>query len=265
MELPLIVYQIIFFFTLLVLVVTIAGGFFVGFLWLFRRARPNPYANKLYALLLWAFSFTMTDRFLMYSDIANRHPKFSFLPIYFSFSLGPLLFYYVKSRLYPKFRLHRADLKHFIFPVVQAIILLYIGFQSDEAKHNFRHYFFSPFYGNFEKGVYILFFSFYLYSAYRFIGHERILLAKYNSNSSFNNNNLRRQLLITGWLKRMVKVMFILFAVNASFILVDYFSFKFFEINLNTKAMFTALTELSFASMIGWLIVNGYFAWRRKI
>jgi hypothetical protein len=263
MELPIIVYQIIFFFTVLVLVVTIAGGFFVGFLWLFRRARPNPYANKLYALLLWAFSFTMLDRFLVYSEIALRHPRLSFLPIYFSFSLGPLLFYYVKSRLYPKFRLHREDIKHFVFPVVQAVILLYIGFQSDEAKHNFRRNFFSPFYGNFEKGVYILFFFFYLYSAYRFIGHERMLLKQIPLKS--RTTKLRRQILITGWLKRMVKGLFILFAVNASFILVEYFSFKIFKINLNGRAMFTSLTELSFGSMIGWLIINGYFAWRRKI
>jgi hypothetical protein len=263
MELPLIVYQILFFFTILVLVITISGGFFIGFLWLFRRARPNPLSNKLYAFLLWAFSFTMLDRFLVYSDIAVHYPRFSFLPIYFSFSLGPLLFYYVKSRLYPKFRLHRADIKHFIFPVVQGVILLYIGFQGEEAKRSFKTRFFSPFYGNFEKGVYILLFFFYLYSAYRFIGHERILLSRIPLKS--RSSVIRRQILIAGWLKRMVKVLFILFAVNASFILVEYFSFKVFKINLNGKAMFSSLTELSFGSMIGWLIVNGYFAWRRKI
>jgi hypothetical protein len=63
----------------------------------------------------------------------------------------------------------------------------------------------------------------------------------------------------------MVKVLFILFGVHAFFLLTDYFGFKFFNVNLQTKALFSAFYELSFVSMLFWLFLNGFFAWRRGL
>ena len=77
--------------------------------------------------------------------------------------------------------------------------------------------------------------------------------------------DFRRQILVVGWLKRMVKVLFIIFGVHAVFILMDYFSYKIFDVNLQTKALFPAFYELSFEAMLLWLILNAFFAWRRGL
>ncbi len=244
----------------------ITGGI-MGTLFLMRR-RDNYWVNLLYGLLLLSFTFTIFDKFLRYSLLSYRYPNWSFLPIYMSFAFAPLLFFYVKSRLYAQhFTMHRRDFKHFILPTVQFALLSWVTLQDVQAKMDFRDNFFSPFYGNFEKGVFILHFFLYLYFSYRFILHEKLPLSIKARKGLLNlsDTGFRRQILIVGWLKRMVKTLFILFGVHASFILTDYFSFRLFGLNLQTKSLFSALYELSFVAMLAWLFVNGIFAWRKKV
>ncbi len=259
---------------MIIMVGGVVTGSIMGALFLIRR-QENYWVNLLFGLFLLSFSLTLFDKFLRYSLLSYRYPNWSFLPIYLSFAFGPLLFFYVKSRLYTqRFSMHRPDFKHFILPTVQFVLLLWVTVQDVNLKMDFQTNFFSPFYGNFEKGIFIIQFFLYLYFSYRFILHEKISLSKgVHSDSKkkqqglvkLSNANIRRQVLIVGWLKRMVKVLFILFGIHASFILTDYFSFRLFEINLQTKALFSSGYELSFVAMLFWLCVNGFFAWQRRI
>jgi hypothetical protein len=258
---PPIVFDLIRWFTAFAMAVSVLSGLIIASLFLIRRTQPNRWANWLFAGLLTAFALTLLDRLLNFTFFTQRHPSVFFLPIYLSFALAPLLFFYVKSRLYPQFHMYRRDFKHFILPTVQISLLLMMMFQSAEQKAHFQTHFFSPFYGNFEKGVFILQLFLYLYFAYRFIRHERFQLMKKSQKPTFN----RRQVLVVGWLKRMVKVLFILFGVHASFILTDYFSYRLFEINLQSKIIFPAVYELSFAAMLAWLCLNALFALQRRL
>jgi hypothetical protein len=245
----------------------IVTGMIMGVLFLIRR-QENYWVNLLFGLLLLSFSLTLSDKFLRYSLLCYRYPNWSFLPIYLSFAFGPLLFFYVKSRLYTQyFNMHRPDFKHFILPTVQFALLLGVTVQAVETKMSFQEKIFSPFYGNFEKGVFILQFFLYLYFSYRFILHEKYPLSKKTQKGvlKLSNTHTRRQVLIVGWLKRMVKVLFIFFGIHASFILTDYFSFRLFEINLQTKVLFSSGYELSFVAMLFWICLNGFFAWQRRI
>lgn len=230
-------------------------GLFLGILIALRQS-GTPLTKRLFSFLLLAFSLTLLNNFLAYWGVFNRHPRYYFLPIYFSLSLGPLLFFYVKSQLYPAMQLRRNDSKHFIMPIVQLVIFLMIGFRSLAFKSNIRQHFFSPVYGSFEDALYLVTFFMYCYFAYRFIKHEIAHLQAHRN---------RRYRLILGWQKRMVKVLFMLFFVNAAYIITDYVSYRYFDINLNNKALFSAYGELSFAAMLFWLSLNAWFALRRGL
>jgi hypothetical protein len=250
------IFDIIHWLTAFALLAGVVSGLGVAALFLIRRTQPNRWSNWLFAALLSTMSLTLFDKFLNFTLLTHWHPLLSFLPIYSSFIFGPLLFFYVKSRLYPQFEMDKSDFKHFILATVQFYLLLMMTFKDVDSKADFHIYFFSPFYGNFEKGVFILQFFSYLYFSYRFILHERLLR---------KTTARRRQILVLGWLKRMVKTLFIVFGIHAVFILTDYFSYKLFGMNLQEKTLFSALYELSFAGMLAWLCLNGYFALRRKL
>ena len=239
----------------------VLSGLGIASLFLIRKTQPNKWSNWLFAGLLATMSLTLLDKFLNFTELTKRHPSVSVLPIYLSFAFGPLLFYYVKSRLYRHFDMIRSDFKHFIMPIVQMALLLMMTFRDAESKAAFRTEFFSPFYGNFEKGVFIMQFFLYLYFSYRFILHLRFTLMQKRKSLLSG----RRHVLVVGWLKRMVKVLFMLFGIHASFILTDYFSFRLFDINLQTKLLFSVAYELSFTSMLGWLCLNAFFALQRRL
>ncbi len=239
----------------------VLSGLGLAGLLLIRKTQPNKWANWLFAALLVTMALTLLDKFLNFTFTTKRHPSVSVLPIYLSFAFGPLLFYYVKSRLYRQFDMRRSDFKHFILPTVQFYLLLMMAFKNAESKATFRTDFFSPFYGNFEKGVFIIQFFLYLYFSYRFILHERFALKEKRK----THLSGRRHVLVVGWLKRMVKGLFILFGIHAYFILTDYFSYKLFDLNLQTKTLFSSAYELSFTAMLAWLCLNVFFALQRKL
>ena len=247
MPLSFTIYDLIRWIAAFALLAGVVSGLGVAALFLIRRTQPNRWSNWLFAGLLSAMSLTLLDKFLNFTLLTHRYPNLSFLPIYSSFILGPLLFFYVKSRLYPRFDMGRSDFKHFILGTVQFYLLLMMTFKSADSKTEFNIYYFSPFYGNFEKGVFILQFFLYLYFSYRFILHERLLR---------KTTAQRRQILVLGWLKRMVKTLFILFGIHAFFILTDYFTYKWFGMDLQEKSLFPAFYELSFAAMLAWLCLN---------
>lgn len=248
-------------FTAFAMIAGVLSGLGIAGLFLIRQTQPNKWANWLFSALLVSMSLTLLDKFLNFMELTKRHPSVSVLPIYLSFAFGPLLFYYVKSRLYRSFDMTRSDFKHFILPTVQLALLGMMTFRDAESKVTFRTDFFSPFYGNFEKGVFIMQFFLYLYFSYRFILHERFALMEKQKSLMKG----RRHVLVVGWLKRMVKTLFILFGVHASFILTDYFSYRLFDLNLQTKTLFSVAYELSFTAMLGWLCLNGLFALQRKL
>ena len=267
MAIPPFLYDLIRWLTMLLMVGGIVSGGILGLLEL-RVKSINKWQKILFSLLIISFSLTLLDKFLGYSMLMQRHSKIAFLPIYQSFALGPLLFFYVKSHLYPhNFSMHRRDFKHFILPTVQIALLAWVSIQDKTTKIEFQSHFFSPFYGNFEKGVFITQFFLYLYFSYRFILHEKhpLSIKASRNRNKMSEAGFRRQILVVGWLKRMVKVLFILFGVHAFFILTDYFSFKIFDLNLQTKTLFSAFYELSFVAMLFWLCLNAYFAWRRGL
>ena len=54
------------------------------------------------------------------------------MPFYYSLSIGPLFYLFVKSKF--SYRLNKSDLVHLVIPAIQAVIYFSIGFRSVEFK-----------------------------------------------------------------------------------------------------------------------------------
>ncbi len=250
-----------------ILLLIILGALPQGLYFMWKKNPSRPLAHFIYGLLLLSSSFVLMDRFIQFTRLNFWHKELLFFPTNVSFLIGPFVFFFVKSQLYPQFKFQRADIKHFILPITQIIVLALIALTSAETKENLLSYFFSPATGNFERGVFAIHCTTYLYFAYRFVKHARAKAEKTmtTQNTKSITSALRYQFLIVGWLKRCYKVLITWFGIHAAFIVTDYFSYKLFDVNLQTKTLFSALYELSFAAFVAWLMLNGLFILRRNL
>jgi hypothetical protein len=242
--------------TALTMLCTALGGIGIGSL-LLLAARGHYLSNRLFSAVLILMGLTLLNNFNMFWGIYDRFPSFRFLPIYYSLWIGPLIFFLAKSKLYPQFRLQSSDLKHFILPILQASLFTWVSMQDNATKEHIFKTNFSPAYGGLEDACFILLTWLYLYFGYRFVKHAMA--------GARHTGADRREILIIGWLKRMIKVFFIWFGIHASFLATDWFSFWYLATNLRTKTLFSSGLELSFAAMLGWLTLNALFGWRRRI
>ncbi|RYU79158.1 helix-turn-helix domain-containing protein [Hymenobacter persicinus] len=92
-------------------------------------ARYNRVPNRFLALLLLAIALWVLDGFFRVSDIYGQNPDWYFLPIYYSFAFGPLLYFYVQSLINHEFRLRPAQAWHFAPVLLQAGLYWWLCFQ----------------------------------------------------------------------------------------------------------------------------------------
>lgn len=237
--------------TLYILLICIVQALVVGFYYLFRKG-DNKIANVFLGTLLWTLSFTLGHQAFVILDVFERSPDWLFLPIYFTLSFGPLLFYSVKFRLYPTYRFEKSDLKHAILPVGQWLYFIVLFFQPVDFKSAMGRHLFSPFYGSAEMLLYVGTFYAYLYSAYRYI---RFKYAK------LRHSKNHPELKIVLHQKRMVKVLILLFWFNSAYIGGDFIMYELLDYNLHDLRGFTRLGDLSFAAIAFWV---GWRAWKGK-
>jgi len=111
--------------------VAVTVSIFMGFLLLSQKEKKHI-SISLLAFLLILSGLTLFNDILVTSGISNRIKQLYFIPIYYSLSIGPLFFLFIKSKF--KYRLDRSDSIHAIIPIIQAIIYFAIGFRSVEFK-----------------------------------------------------------------------------------------------------------------------------------
>lgn len=76
----------------------------------------------------------MVDVFMRVSGIYGQRPEFYFLPIYYSFAFGPLIYFYVKSITNSAFKLKWIHLLHFIPVILQAGLYLFLSTKDYSFK-----------------------------------------------------------------------------------------------------------------------------------
>lgn len=95
----------------------------------------NKLANRLLAFLMLAITGWILDAFLRASGIYGQKPSLYFLPIYYSFAFGPLLYFYVRTVTNKEFAFTRQELYHFIPVLLQAAFYWLITFQDYQTKY----------------------------------------------------------------------------------------------------------------------------------
>lgn len=111
--------------------VGVAVSIFMGGLLLFQRDKQHISVVILASLLIMS-GLTLLNDVLVTSGISNRIQQLYFIPIYYSLSIAPLFYLFIKSKF--NNRLAKSDALHAIVPILQATVYLSIGFGSVEFK-----------------------------------------------------------------------------------------------------------------------------------
>ena len=227
----------------------IALNVLVAFGLVFRK-NENKRADYFTAAMLVVYALTCLHHIFVLQDIYVEKPQWLFLPIYLTLSLGMTLFFTVKLRLFPTYRFVGSDLKHFILPVGQWLyfIILFLGF-SVAYREGVGRKFYSPFYGGLEMALYIVTFYFYLFASYRYTQFKI---------SSLRKNKVGGEPLFEAFvLRRMLRVMIILFWINSAYIVIDFAMYELLQLDMHRFRGFTRFGDLSFAAMAGWVGLSG--------
>ncbi|MCP3929172.1 MAG: hypothetical protein GY705_08740 [Bacteroidetes bacterium] len=236
--------------TLLVLLVGIVQGGVMGLLAWWRKSGSRR-SVVFYAICLLSFSFTLLHHLFLKTGFFKVHPRLLFLPIYYTLAFGPLLFFAIKLELYRGYRLVWSDGKHFILPLGQALFFAGIFLSDLQFKSQVGRDFYNPFYGAFEQLLFIISFFSYLYFSYRYIKRKQNYLDKNRHPDELEVHKTRR-------LKLLVKVLFGLVFINATFRLTDFIFYEFFNVNLQNMGWYAALGAFSFVMIPVWIGVVAF-------
>jgi AraC-like DNA-binding protein len=111
--------------------VGIAVSIFMGIMLLSQKDKKHI-SISLLACLLILLGLTLLNDVLVTSGISNRIKQLYFIPIYYSLSIAPLFYLFVKSKF--SYRLNKSDLIHLVIPIIQTVVYFFIGFRSVEFK-----------------------------------------------------------------------------------------------------------------------------------
>ena len=214
------------------------------------RKNKNKRADYFTAAMLVAFALTCLHHIFILKNSYQEKPDWLFMPIYLTLSLGMTLFFSVKLRLFPQYRFVGSDLKHFVLPFGQWIyfIVLFLGYSVADRQGMGRE-FWSPFYGGLEMALYIGTFYIYLFGAYRYTQIRFSALRKKKE----GGEPLFEALVI----RRMLRVMIILFWVNSAYIVTDFAMYELLKWDMHDFRGFTRFGDLSFVAMAGWAGLSG--------
>ncbi len=87
----------------------------------------NRYSNRLLVGILVAFGFWMLNILLRVTGTYKDHPNLYFIPINFSLSFGPLIYFYIQSLTNRNFKLGSSHFKHFL-PVIFQFLFYFTCF-----------------------------------------------------------------------------------------------------------------------------------------
>ena len=245
----------IYFYALLaVLVVGSIQSIMLGILYFMKNSGVRK-ANFFYSLLLIGFGLTLLHNIGVITGFFSHYPALLYLPVYYTLSLPVFIFFYVKLNLYPNYKIRSTDLKHFFLPVSQLIFFIVLFFSGTDLQEQFNRNFYNPLFGAFEQLLYIISFFAYLYFSRRYIQTKKAELSK---------DGMSKSIL---YLEKFIQVLFYLFCLHTFFLLIDFFSYEFFNINLRDSKPFAGISIMSFAALVYWISLYGFqtLIWGKKI
>ena len=214
-------------------------SFLIGVLLMSRRNRAGLMPQVILGLLLILSSLTLLNELLNTSGLASQFPSLYFLPIYFSFSVGPLLYLFVKAKL-GKLDLKGKDLLHLVLPTAQFLLYLSIGFRSTAFKSAIWN---TPAFRSYLTLESVLFPV--LLVTYALLAKHLIKLA---TESSFWSADIKR------WLHQFVNGILWLSAAEVLYIIAEILAYRGY-LNFSIAVI---IHSLVLTSMLLWIALNGF-------
>lgn len=122
-------------FTVLSLGIIISSSFFATGLLGFSP--QNKQSNRFLALLIFTIALWLIDHFLRIAGIYGQNANLYFLPIFYSFAFGPLIYFYVKSLVNQLFTFQKKDFLHFIPVLFQTGLYFFLTTKD----YNFKNWY----------------------------------------------------------------------------------------------------------------------------
>ena len=208
------------------------------------RKNGSKQTNILLGLLLVLYGITLLNGLLAMTGVYSSYQYLYFLPLVFTLFIGPLFYFFVRSRMDSGFRLKVKHWPHLILPSIQFLFYCYTGFQSVEQKSEIWRGLIQPYVQYIEEVLVIL-------SALGYLIYSIYLL----------NNTIQKSKLnfsVLGWLKHFAKALLFLLLISSIYEVVDWILWNYFEYNLFNTPWLDFPLKISFA-LISLLI--GYNAY----
>ena len=215
----------------------------VGFQLLFRQTGMRQ-SNLLLGVLLILYALTLSDGLFAMAGIYAQYQFLYFLPINFSLSIGPLFYFFVRSRVQPSFTLQRRHLLHCVLPMAQFLFYLSIGFRSTEYKSWVWREVIGPYVQFIEEGLFILLAVGYLVATYQLL-HQKIPEASWKGP-------------VYRWLRQFTISLAFLALIGAAYEVADWVLFGVYEYNLFNTPWLAFPLKLAYA---GISLLIGYHAY----
>lgn len=218
--------------------VGVTVSIFMGILLLTQKDKKHI-SISLLACLLVLSGLTLFNDILVTSGISNRIKSLYFIPIYFSLSIAPLFYLFIKSKF--SYHLEKSDFIHLLIPGLQAVVYFSIGFRSVAFKsmlweeNTFRMYL--------QAESFLFPISLVVYTI---LGVS--VLEKEKNNYLFWSADIKK------WLKKFALGMLIIAGMEFCFSLMEYSSlFADFS-----RFPFYLVHSFTLSSFVFWISVNGF-------
>ncbi len=178
------------------------------------------------------------------TGVYSSYQYLYFLPLVFTLFIGPLFYFFVRSRMDAGFRLKVKHWPHLILPCIQFLFYCYTGFQSVEQKSEIWRELIEPYVQYIEEVLVIG-------SALGYLIYSIYLLNNTIPKSKLNSS-------VLNWLKRFAKALLLLLLISSIYEVADWILWNYFEFNLFNTPWLDFPLKISYA-LISLLI--GYNAY----
>jgi len=158
----------------------IAQGVFAALL--LGMKRENRSANRYLAGLIFLLSLWIIDPFFRQAGVYEQNPNYYFLPIFWSFGFGPLIYCYVRSLTEYDFKFRVTHFLHFIPALLQGGFYIFLQTQDYEFRRTFWFEYHQPFTYDLELVLSFISLLFYLVLSGRLIRAYRKRIENHFSN-----------------------------------------------------------------------------------
>lgn len=210
----------------------------------FTRKEGVKQTNVILGLLLVLYSLTLMNGLMAMTGVYAAYQHLYFLPLVFTLWIGPLFYFFVRSRIDSTFQVDKKSWVHFILPCLQLLFYLIVSVQSSEMKSHLWRNLISPYIQYIEEFLVIV-------SCIGYITYSIIII-----NRLFNNG--QRTASVLKWLKNFALALLFLLLISSVYEIADWILYRVYEYNLFNTAWLDFPLKISYA-IISWLI--GYHAY----